>query len=145
MLVLRAGAVFDGEVRRAGADVLVEDGLVAADPAGGPRLFVSGPPLTTAGGHCWFLGGEVAGVEHARAVVAERADRGVDVIKVMATGGNLTRGSDMGAAQFPHGELTTLVAEIYRRGLPVAVHAHGGMAPPPRSMPARTRSSTSRS
>ena len=123
--MLRAGVVFDGEVRRSGADVLVADGRLAADPAAGPRLLVSGPPLTTVGGHCWFLGGEVDGVEQMRASVAERADRGVDVVKVFATGGNLTPGSDPGAAQFAPGELSALVAEVHRYGLPVAVHAHG--------------------
>jgi imidazolonepropionase-like amidohydrolase len=216
VLVLRAGALFDGEVRRSGADLLVEDGRVvavedsapppsdaelvdlgadvtllpglvdahqhlvmdasagvvdvlnrssddelaaqarraaaaalaagvttvrdlgdrgyvtlalrdelAADPAAGPRLVVSGPPLTTVGGHCWFLGGEVDGVEQVRAAVAERAERGVDVVKVFATGGHLTPGSDPGAAQFAPDELSALVAEVHRHGLPVAVHAHG--------------------
>jgi imidazolonepropionase-like amidohydrolase len=216
MLVLRAGALFDGEVRRSGADLLVADGRVvavedsapppadaelvdlgpgvtllpglvdahqhlvmdasagvveslerasdddllaqarlaattaltagvttvrdlgdrgyvtlalrdelAADPAAGPRLVVSGPPLTTVGGHCWFLGGEVDGAEQVRAAVAERADRGVDVVKVFATGGNMTPGSDPGAAQFAPAQLSELVAEVHRHGLPVAVHAHG--------------------
>jgi len=52
-------------------------------------------------------------------------DLGVDVVKVFATGGNLTPGSDPGAAQFEPSELSALVAEVHRRGLPVAVHAHG--------------------
>ena len=91
---------------------------LAADPAAGPRLVVSGPPLTTVGGHCWFLGGEVDGAEQVRAAVAERADRGVDVVKVFATGGNLTPGSDPGAAQFAPAELSELVAEVHRHGLP---------------------------
>ena len=33
---------------------------------GRPAAVVSGPPLTTVGGHCWFLGGEVDGVEQMR-------------------------------------------------------------------------------
>jgi imidazolonepropionase-like amidohydrolase len=102
----------------------LRDELVA-DPAAGPRLVVSGPPLTTVGGHCWFLGGEVDGAEQVRAAVAERADRGVDVVKVFATGGNMTPGSDPGIAQFAPTELSDLVAEVHRHGLPVAVHAHG--------------------
>jgi imidazolonepropionase-like amidohydrolase len=52
----------------------------------GPRILASGPPLTVTGGHCWFLGGEADGVEGVRWAVRERAARGVDVVKVMATG-----------------------------------------------------------
>ncbi|RPI10267.1 MAG: amidohydrolase family protein, partial [Actinobacteria bacterium] len=56
----------------------------------GPRIVASGPPLTTPNGHCWFLGGSVDGPDGVRAAVRERAARGVDVIKVMASGGNMT-------------------------------------------------------
>ena len=57
-----------------------------------PRVVASGPPLTTPGGHCHFLGGVVSG--DARAAVAEHAEHGVDVIKVMASGGFATPDSD---------------------------------------------------
>jgi imidazolonepropionase-like amidohydrolase len=63
---------------------------LAAHPERGPQLLVSGPPVTTRGGHCWFLGGEAAGVDGVRAAVRALAERGVDVVKVMVTGGNLT-------------------------------------------------------
>lgn len=36
---------------------------LAANPERGPQLLVSGPPITTPGGHCWFLGGEAASVQ----------------------------------------------------------------------------------
>ncbi len=63
-----------------------------SDPASGPELVVSGPPLTRRQGHCWFLGGEADTVDELRAAVAERAARGCDVVKVMATGGVITPG-----------------------------------------------------
>jgi hypothetical protein len=44
--------------------------------------------LTTPGRHCHFLDGEVHG--DPRAAVVEHAERGVDVIKVMASGGFAT-------------------------------------------------------
>lgn len=87
-----------------------------------PRVVVSGPPLTTPGGHCHFLGGEVVG--DVRAAVAERADCGVDVVKVMASGGFATPGTDQLGAQFSVPELTMLVDEAHRTGLPVVAHAH---------------------
>ena len=38
----------------------------------GPRTLVSGPPLTITGGHLWFMGGEVDGIDSIRAAVRER-------------------------------------------------------------------------
>lgn len=96
--------------------------LAFRECAGLPRVVASGPPLTTPGGHCHFLGGVVDG--DLRAAVAERAERGVDVIKVMASGGFATPGSDHLGAQFSSAELTALVDEAHRVGLPVVAHAH---------------------
>lgn len=91
-----------------------------------PRLVLAGPPVTTPSGHCHFLGGatppDVAGVERA---VAERAERGVDVVKVMASGGTLTPGTRQETSQFSPTVLRALVAAAHRHGLPVTAHAHG--------------------
>ncbi|MGD9483881.1 amidohydrolase family protein [Streptomyces sp. TRM70308] len=92
----------------------------------GPRLLAAGTPLTVPGGHCWFLGGEVADADAARELVRRNVARGVDVVKVMATGGGITRGGPpVWAAQFTAAELRAVVAQAARAGLPVAVHAHG--------------------
>ncbi|TCO52650.1 metal-dependent hydrolase family protein [Actinocrispum wychmicini] len=98
----------------------------AVDPRSGPELLVAGPPITSVGGHCWFLGGEAEGAGDLRAAVAERARRGVDVIKVMATGGNVTPGSDMRDSQYDFDELRVVVAAAHEAGLRVTAHAHGG-------------------
>lgn len=97
---------------------------LAADPTAGPELLVAGPPITTPGGHCWFLGGEVDDPSQLRAAVAERAEKGVDAIKVMATGGGLTPGSLLHEPQFDRSALEAIVAEARRHCLPVAAHAH---------------------
>ncbi len=55
---------------------------LAAYPTQGPQLLVSGPPITTPGGHCWFLGGEAAGIEGVREAVRALAARGVDGLAV---------------------------------------------------------------
>ncbi len=86
-----------------------------------PRVVPSGPPITTPGGHCHYLGGEVTDV---RAAVAERAERGVDVVKVMASGGFATPGTDQLGAQFTVTELAMIVDTAHRAGLPVVAHAH---------------------
>ena len=84
----------------------------------------AGPPLTTVRGHCWNMGGEVTGHTQLAAAVAERAERGVDVVKIMASGGMLTAGTSVTECQFTDEELTAVVREAHRRGLQVTAHAH---------------------
>lgn len=89
-----------------------------------PTIVAAGPPITSPGGHCHFLGGAAQGVAGVRAAVRAHAERGVDVIKVMASGGMMTAGTDVAAAQFTAGELRVVVEEAHRHGLPVTAHAH---------------------
>src|SRR6266566_3574162 len=96
----------------------------AAGPDPMPTILASGPPITSPGGHCHFLGGEVDGAAAARTAVRERSERGVDVIKVMASGGNMTPGSLPYLPQFGVDVLRAIVAEAHRLGLPVTAHAH---------------------
>ncbi|GAA4772716.1 amidohydrolase family protein [Actinomycetospora chlora] len=103
------------------------DGVVAAwraSGAPGPRVLTSRTPLTSPGGHCWFLGGEVRG--DVRDAVRHRADQGADWIKVMAGGGMLTPSSPRPwESQFDDAALAALLAAAREVGLPVAAHAHG--------------------
>jgi imidazolonepropionase-like amidohydrolase len=89
-----------------------------------PRVVVAGPPLTVADGHCHYLGGAVAGVDGIRRAVEEHSDRGVDVLKVMASGGMVTPGTDVYAPQFADEELAACVAAGHAAGLRVLAHAH---------------------
>lgn len=94
----------------------------------GPRIVASGPPLTVTGGHCWFLGGEVDGGDggdRVRQAVRDRVAHGVDVIKIMATGGNLTPTLGPHESQYTQADLGAAVEEAHAHGLMLAVHAHG--------------------
>lgn len=89
-----------------------------------PTIVAAGPPITTPGGHCHFLGGAAHGAAGIRAAVADRAERGADVIKVMASGGNLTPGSSPHQPQFGPEDLRVAADEAHRHGLPLTAHAH---------------------
>ncbi|WMX44647.1 amidohydrolase family protein [Streptomyces roseicoloratus] len=110
---------------RGGLAVRLRDEITAGRLPG-PRILTAGTPLTAPGGHCWFLGGEVEGEGAIRAAVRRNAASGVDLIKVMATGGGITKGGPpVWQAQFTPREMRVIVEEARRAGLPVAAHAHG--------------------
>jgi imidazolonepropionase-like amidohydrolase len=89
-----------------------------------PTVIGSGPPITSPKGHCWNMGGEAHGLTALRRAVQERADRGVDVVKIMASGGANTPGSDATRPQFSVEEIAAVVTEAHAAGLPVTAHAH---------------------
>jgi imidazolonepropionase-like amidohydrolase len=84
----------------------------------------SGPPITISQGHCWHLGGEADTPDELRAAVRQRAERRVDVVKVMASGGALTAGTDVQSCQYSVEQLRLVVDEAHAAGLPVTAHAH---------------------
>ncbi|WP_426506322.1 amidohydrolase family protein [Dactylosporangium sp. McL0621] len=98
-----------------------------ADPSL-PHVVAAGVPITTPGGHCHFLGEGVRGEAGLRRAVRERHERGADVVKVMASGGNLMPGSRIERPQYTREELCAVVDEAHRLGLPVAAHAHATAA-----------------
>jgi imidazolonepropionase-like amidohydrolase len=93
-----------------------------------PEILAAGPPITTPGGHCHFLGEDAAGVDGVRAAVRARAERGVDTIKIMASGGNMTPGSRPEVPQYGLAELRAAVDEAHRHNLPITAHAHATRA-----------------
>jgi imidazolonepropionase-like amidohydrolase len=92
--------------------------------AGQPRIVAAGPPLTVPDGHCHYLGGVVDGAESIRATLADHIERGVDVVKVMASGGMLTPGTDPTGIQLTPEDLRTIVETTHGAGLQVLAHTH---------------------
>ncbi|WP_372509411.1 amidohydrolase family protein [Streptomyces humicola] len=91
----------------------------------GPHIVAAGPPITRTGGHCWYLGGQADGEKGVIAAVIERDRNGADLVKIMATGGMSTIGSDPGGSQYTAAELGAAVRAAHRLGPPVTGHAHG--------------------
>ncbi len=91
----------------------------------GPRLVCSGQPITSINGHCHFWGGAAEDEATALQVLERQVAHGADLIKVMATGGNITAGSRPVDSQFDQQTLTAIVAAATQNGLRVAAHCHG--------------------
>jgi len=89
------------------ADVALRDAVNAGDVPG-PRMLVSGPPLSITGGHCdndllpyeyhETYPGVADGVEAVQHKTRRVIKYGADLIKICATGGVLSKGDDPNAA-----------------------------------------------
>ena len=101
----------------------------------GPHMQVSGPPLGITGGHCdenllpikyhVTEEGVADGIAAVQQKVRQNIKYGVDLIKICATGGVLSKGDDTQASQYTLEEMRAIVADAHRLGRKVAAHAHG--------------------
>ncbi|HEY2498750.1 MAG TPA: amidohydrolase family protein [Candidatus Angelobacter sp.] len=114
----------------------INEGLIP-----GPRIVASGPAISITGGHgdlnnfspqtrvSMFpeeRNFQIAdGVDQIRHVVRSQVKYGVDVIKILATGGVLSKGDSPGAPQFTFEELKAAADEAHMAGRKIAAHAHG--------------------
>ncbi len=89
--------------------------------ASGPRMVVSGRPLTITGGHMWYCGSEADGEVEVRSEVRHLIKEGADFIKIMATGGS-TRSSFANLASYSVPELRAANDEAHRFGKMTATH-----------------------
>jgi imidazolonepropionase-like amidohydrolase len=107
----------------------------------GPRIVASGPGISITGGHGDLNNFspqtrvtmfpeerdfQIAdGGDQIRHVVRSQVKYGVDVIKILATGGVLSKGDSPGAPQFTPEELKAAAEEAHMAGRKIAAHAHG--------------------
>jgi imidazolonepropionase-like amidohydrolase len=107
----------------------------------GPRIVASGPAISITGGHgdlnnyspqtqVHMFPAErdfqiADGVDQVRHTVRAQVKYGVDVIKILATGGVLSKGDSPGAPQYTPEELKAAADEAHMAGRKIAAHAHG--------------------
>jgi imidazolonepropionase-like amidohydrolase len=105
-------------------DLAIRDG-VESGLLQGPRMICSGRVICMTGGHGWQFGREADGTDEIREAVREQLKMGANFIKMIATGGVMTKGVDPGATQFTLEELLAGVEEARKAGRRTATHAQG--------------------
>ena len=111
----------------------VDDGTIP-----GPRVFTSWRSVSQTGGHGdshylpyeWAVsdaggGGLADGADECRKEARKRIREGVDLIKIMTTGGVLSEKDAPDQSQFTDEEIQAFTEEAHRVGIPVASHAQG--------------------
>jgi imidazolonepropionase-like amidohydrolase len=93
-----------------------------------PRLVLSGMMICMTGGHGWTLGYEADGPDGLRRAARAQIKAGADNVKLIASGGILTPGTEIGAPQFTIDEMRAAVEEAHAAGKIACAHAHGANA-----------------
>jgi imidazolonepropionase-like amidohydrolase len=122
---LRAGVT---SVRDVGANDAIAIEIRDAIEQGripGPRMRAAGKVLCMTGGHGWPIGRAVDNPWEARKGVREQRLAGADCLKLIATGGVLTKGAVPGVAQLTIEEMSAACDEAHRHDMRVAAHAIG--------------------
>lgn len=94
----------------------------------GPRLLAAGGGVTMTGGHEHLHAAEVDGADSVRAEVRRQLKRGVDAVKVFASGGIGTPAQSPHTAFFTPEEIAAAVVEARRAGKPTLTHAMGNQS-----------------
>jgi len=105
-------------------DIAIRDGI-ESEIIDGPRMICCGKQICITGGHGWEIGREANGENDVREAAREQLKAGANLIKMMATGGIMTKGVDSGSTQFTLEELRAGVQEAQKAGKRTASHAQG--------------------
>ncbi len=91
----------------------------------GPHMYCAGKVICMTGGHGWQEGIEADGKDACLKAVRTQLKSGVDLIKMMATGGVMTKGVEPGNAQFSVEEMKVMIEEAHKAQRKTATHAQG--------------------
>lgn len=127
---LDGGTTLVRDLGAPGGEVIALARAIEAGTVEGPSVIAAGPAVTMTGGHIAYMGRVADGPEQMRTAIRANLQLGAGCIKVVATGGVLTKGLDPRIAAYTLEELRALVDEAHRFGLRVAAHAigEGGVA-----------------
>src|SRR6185437_6742387 len=114
---------------------------IAAGVVPGPRMWVAGTPLGPTGGHGDAADGLDPELQHAgwesnvidspeaaRKTVRRLRREGVDLIKIMPSGGVMSIGDDPTLQLMADDEIKAVIDTAHSLGMKVAAHAHGKQA-----------------
>lgn len=123
---LKAGVTFIRDVGGySGIDILLRD-EIRVGRVQGPDMLACGRCICITGGHSWTLCGlQADGAEEMRKATRDQLRAGADWIKVIATGGIMTKGVEPGAQQMDLEEMEAVVREAHKCGAKVCSHAQG--------------------
>ena len=105
-------------------EITVRDAIDAGRHLG-PTLHCAGKLICITGGHGWWLGAEIDGVDAMVHAVRANIKAGANVIKLVATGGVLTPNVDPMQAQLSLDEVRAAVNEAHRFDRKITAHALG--------------------
>ena len=114
---------------------------IASGVLPGPRIWTSGAPLGPTGGHTDYANGLdptlseprwadtlIDGPAQAVAAVRRHKREGVDLIKIMPSGGVMSIGDDPALQLLSDEEIKAVIDTAHSLGMKVAAHAHGKQA-----------------
>jgi imidazolonepropionase-like amidohydrolase len=124
-LSLEAGVTTIRDLGGAEASAIALRDAIARGEHVGPTIVPAGRALCMTGGHGHFIGRETDGPWDARKAVREQLKAGAGCIKLIATGGVLTKGAVPGQDQLSEEEMRAAITEARTHGMRVAAHAIG--------------------
>jgi imidazolonepropionase-like amidohydrolase len=122
---LEAGVTTVRDLGAAASTAIELRDAIATGAHVGPTIVPAGRALCMTGGHGHFIGRETDGPWDARKAVREQRKAGAECIKLIATGGVLTKGAVPGLDQLTEEEMRAAVVEAHTHGMRVAAHAIG--------------------
>ena len=123
--LLNSGVTY---VRDAGApnhiDAVLHEASIKGDIVS-PEMQTSGKCICMTGGHGWTDGREADGPVELRKAAREQLKNGANWIKLMATGGVMTKGVEPGSPQLTEEEMRAAIEEAHKSGAKTLTHAQG--------------------
>ena len=123
--LLNSGVTY---IRDAGAPKYIDVDLHAAQLKGeilAPEMQTACRCICMTGGHGHDSGREADGPDDCRRAAREQLKAGANWIKVMATGGVMTKGVEPGSPQLTEEELRAAIEEAHKAGAKTFTHAQG--------------------